>query len=70
MTAEATDPTRRDSGDETVSRLAAIVFDRDEAPDEVLIAFVEAAISRGARVAGLVWQRAADGLCDLQRGPP
>jgi hypothetical protein len=30
MTAEATDPTTSEPGGETVSRLAAIVFDRDE----------------------------------------
>ena len=65
MSAEATDPTTRDFGDETVSRLAAIVFDRDEAPDEALIAFVDGAISRGARVAGLVQERADDELSEL-----
>jgi Protein of unknown function (DUF2478) len=65
MTAEATDPTTPEPGDEPVSRLAAIVFDRDEAPDEALIAFVGAAIAHGARVAGLVQERADDDLCDL-----
>ena len=64
MTAEASDPTALDPGDEPVSRLAAIVFGRDEAPDEPLIAFVEGAIADGARVAGLVQERADDDLCD------
>jgi hypothetical protein len=44
-------------------RLAAILFDRDEAPDPPLIAFVEAAIRRGVRIAGLVQERAAGDLC-------
>jgi len=65
MTVEATEPTTRDPGGEPVSRLAAIVFDRDEAPDEALVAFADAAISRGARVAGLVQERADDDRCDL-----
>src|SRR5271157_1471391 len=65
MTVEATDPTMRDPGGETVSRLAAIVFDRDEAPDEALVAFVDGAMAHGARVAGLVQERADDDLCDL-----
>jgi hypothetical protein len=44
----------------TESRLAAIVFDRDDAPDPPLIAFLEAAARRGVRVAGLVQERACD----------
>ena len=46
MTAEASDPTTPEPGDEPMSRLAAIVFGRDEAPDEALIAFVEGAMAR------------------------
>jgi hypothetical protein len=38
------------------SLLAAIVFDRDEAPDPPLIDFIAAARRRGVRVAGLVQQ--------------
>ncbi|HZZ62255.1 MAG TPA: DUF2478 domain-containing protein [Roseiarcus sp.] len=64
MTAEATDPTTSEPSGEAVSRLAAIVFDRDEAPDEALIAFVGGARARGVRVAGLVQERAADDLRD------
>ncbi len=45
MTVEATDPTTLESLGETVSRLAAIVFDPDEEPDEALIAFVDEAIA-------------------------
>ena len=49
------------------SRLAAIVFDRDEQPDPPLLAFVEEAVRRGVRVAGLVQERACDdGLCAEQ----
>ncbi len=66
MTVEATDPTTREPSGEPVSRLAAIVFDRDEAPDEALVGFVDTAISRGARVAGLVQERADDDLHDVR----
>ena len=53
--------------DEPASRLAAVVFDRDEEPDPPLLAFIEAATRRGARIAGLVQERACpDGLCALQ----
>ena len=48
---------------ESVSRLAAIVFDRDETPDPPLIAFVEAAARSGVRVAGLVQLHPDDDLC-------
>ncbi len=48
------------------SRLAAILFDRNEAPDPPLIAFLEAAKRRGVRVAGLVQERTGDGLCARQ----
>jgi Protein of unknown function (DUF2478) len=65
MTAEATDPTTPEPSEEPVSRLAAIVFERDEAPDEALIAFVSGAMASGARIAGLVQERADDDLCDL-----
>ncbi len=64
MTAEATDPTTPVPSEEPVSRLAAIVFERDEAPDEALIAFVGGAMASGARIAGLVQERADDDLCD------
>lgn len=64
MSVEATDPRTRDPGAEPVSRLAAIVFERDDAPDDVLVAFIDGAISRGARVAGLVQERA--GLSHLR----
>ena len=47
-----------------MSRLAAIVFDRGETPDEALIAFIERATADGARIAGLVQERADDDLCD------
>ena len=66
MSVEATDPRTRNPGAEPVSRLAAIVFERNDAPDEVLVAFIDGAISRGARVAGLVQERADDGLSDLR----
>jgi hypothetical protein len=49
----------------TKSRLAAIVFDRDEAPDEAVIAFIDAVVARGVRVAGLVQDRADKGHCNL-----
>jgi hypothetical protein len=61
----ATDPTDPEPGDEPVSRLAAILFERDEAPDEALIAFVGGVIASGARIAGLVQERAEDDLCGL-----
>jgi hypothetical protein len=52
---------------EPASRLAAVVFDRDDEPDPPLLAFIEAATQRGARIAGLVQERACpDGLCVLQ----
>ncbi len=57
---------RTDEGGAAASRLAAVVFDRDEAPDAPLIAFLETATRRGARVAGLVQERACDErLCAL-----
>jgi hypothetical protein len=43
---------------EPASRLAAIVFERDEAPDPPLIAVIESAMRRGVRIAGLVQERA------------
>jgi hypothetical protein len=54
----------RDAGEERggrASRLAAIVFDRNEEPDPPLIAFLEAAARRGARIAGLVQERTCGG---------
>ena len=65
MAIEATHPTATDPRGEPVSRLAAILFDRDEAPDEALIAFIDAAARRGVRIAGLVQERADDDLCGL-----
>jgi Protein of unknown function (DUF2478) len=65
MTAEATDPTTSEPSDEAVSRLAAIVFDRDEAPDEALLAFLDGAMASGVQIAGLVQERAGDDLRDL-----
>ena len=52
-------------GSASDSRLAAVLFDRDEAPDPAVLAFVEAARLRGVRVAGLVQARADKDLCDL-----
>jgi hypothetical protein len=46
------------------SPLAAIVFDRDEAPDAPLIDFIATAIRRGVRVAGLVQERAGEASCE------
>jgi hypothetical protein len=46
------------------SLLAAIVFDRDEAPDPPLIDVIAAAKRRGVRIAGLVQERACDGSCE------
>ena len=66
MTADATDPRTSEPSDEPVSRLAAIVFDRGEAPDEALIAFLAGATACGARVAGLVQERVGDDLRDLR----
>ncbi|MFT4097622.1 MAG: DUF2478 domain-containing protein [Rhodoblastus sp.] len=43
-----------------VSRLAAIVFDRDEAVDEIMRAFIAALRARGVKVAGLVQEPGAD----------
>ena len=60
MTTEAGTGRTDEGGAEAASRLAAIVFDRDEAPDAPLIAFLETAKRRGARVAGLVQERACD----------
>ncbi|RBP10585.1 uncharacterized protein DUF2478 [Roseiarcus fermentans] len=63
MTAEA----RKTGPDAGASRLAAVVFDRDEEPDPPLIAFLDAAAARGVRVAGLVQERAGDeDLCALR----
>ncbi len=48
-------------------RLAAVVFDRDEQPDPPLLAFIEAATRRGARIAGLVQEHARpDGVCAIK----
>ncbi len=47
------------------SRLAAIVFDRDESADAALAAFVAEAQRAGARIAGLVQEGADDTLCAL-----
>ena len=64
MSIEATETT---SPPEPAGRLAAIVFDRDEEPDPPLIAFIEAAMLRGVRIAGLVQERASDdGPCALR----
>jgi hypothetical protein len=53
---------RETTGSEgSASRLAAIVFYRDDEPDPPLIAFLEAAARRGARLAGLVQERGCDG---------
>ncbi len=50
-----------------VSRLAAVVFDRDEQPDPPLLAFIEAATQRGVRIAGLVQEHACpDDLCAVK----
>jgi len=43
-----------------VSRLAAIVFDREEAVDEVMRAFIGALRGRGVKVAGLVQEPGAE----------
>lgn len=40
------------------------MFGRDEAPDAPLFHFIEGARRRGVRIAGLVQERAPDGLCD------
>ena len=64
MAIEASETTGPDA---PASRLAAVVFDRDEQPDPPLLAFIEAATQRGARIAGLVQERACpDGLCALK----
>jgi hypothetical protein len=64
MTTEASETIRTEA---PASRLAAIVFDRDEEPDPLVVAFVEAAAVAGFRVAGLVQERACDdGSCALQ----
>ncbi|MFV0281222.1 MAG: DUF2478 domain-containing protein [Rhodoblastus sp.] len=44
---------------EETSRLAAIVFDRDDPVDEVMRAFVESLRKQGAKVAGLVQEPGA-----------
>ncbi len=63
MTIEASAATKLDEP----AGLAAIVFDRDEEPDPPLLAFVEAALRRGLRIAGLVQERACDSdLCALK----
>ncbi len=63
MSIEATETT---SPREPARRPAAIVFDRDDEPDPPLIAFIEAAMLRGVRIAGLVQERASvDGPCAL-----
>jgi hypothetical protein len=56
-----------DGRDPAASGLAAIVFDRDEEPDPPLIAFIEQAVRRGVRVAGLVQERqerSVEGSCE------
>ena len=62
---EATDSAMFDRDGGAASRLAAIVFDRGETPDEALIAFIDRAAAGGARIAGLVQERADDDLCGL-----
>lgn len=63
MTIEASAATKLDEP----AGLAAIVFDRDEEPDPPLLAFVEAALRRGLRIAGLVQERACNSdLCALK----
>ena len=63
MTVEA----REIEPEANASRLAAIVFDRDEEPDPPLAAFLDAAARQGARIAGLVQERVCDdGLCALR----
>ncbi len=47
------------------SRLAAIVFDRDEPGDAALAAFLAEAARSGARIGGLVQEGADDELCAL-----
>jgi Protein of unknown function (DUF2478) len=46
------------------SRLAAIVFDRNEEPDPPLLAALEGLARRGVRVAGLVQERSHAENCD------
>ncbi len=48
---------------EIVSRLAAIVFDRDEDPDAPLREFVAAARAGGVRIAGFMQEHADDEKC-------
>ncbi|HMN72427.1 MAG TPA: DUF2478 domain-containing protein [Rhodoblastus sp.] len=54
------------------SRLAAVLFDREEAVDDVMRAFIAALRGRGARVAGLVQEPGAEErdlqVCDLSTG--
>ena len=47
---------------EQVKRVAAIVFERAEAPDPALVAFIEAAVKRGVHAAGLVQENSGDKL--------
>lgn len=54
------------AGEET-SRLAAIVFDRHEQPDPLLAAFLDAAVRRGVRIAGLVQEQLCEGACAWER---
>jgi len=65
MIEQATDSAMRDPDGQAVSRLAAIVFDRGETPDAALAAFIGRAAAGGARIAGLVQERADDDLCGV-----
>ena len=47
------------------SRIAAVVFERDEPVDAALVAFIAAARQGGARVAGLVQEQGDDGQSEL-----
>ena len=49
------------------SRIAAIVFRRDEDPDPAVLAFIEAARIQGARVAGLVQEHGLRDECGPHR---
>jgi hypothetical protein len=55
----------RDPAGQAVSRLAAIVFDRGETPDAAVITFIARAAADGARIAGLIQERADDDLRGL-----
>jgi hypothetical protein len=48
------------------TRLAAIVFEKDERPDPPLAAFLDAASRRGVKIAGLVQEHAGGDGCALQ----